>query len=264
MIYSRAVALRIYTNKLRLHKAPDSDHLGVLVYSFGDASYACVFPFGVVVFWNVPMIKQKQFMVDVMEFARMPLEVQITEEYQLSVGKRDDIDLGKIYLQSLEPLDVVSLSFLFAQSVVLTRMEQDADDQLYQLNHILRPIEKTGKIKLRRKELLKKLGLVLRDRTHSFYEFGFDSTPAAAWDDTRREVMHKELKDALNINPRMRQNDNKWKMISEEMQFVLTLVTEREDLHIELLLVIFGLTIDIFLTIWQILEESGGVRQLFL
>ena len=262
MIYSRAIALRIYTNKLRLVKVPDKDDNGVLVYGFGDASYACVFAFGVVVFWNVPLVKQKLFLQDIEPYLRMPLESQITEEYGLSIGKRDEITLDKIYVQTLAVSDILSLSSPLAQSVVLTRMEQDADEQLYNLNHILRPIEKTGKIKMRRKELLKKMGLVLRDRTHSFYEFGFETTPTAAWSDVRREAMHKDLKDAIDVQVRMHQLDTKWKTIAEEMQFILSLVTEREDLHIELILVMFGLTVDILLTFWQIIEQGGGIEQL--
>ncbi|MBI2415413.1 MAG: RMD1 family protein [Candidatus Kerfeldbacteria bacterium] len=253
MIYSRAIALRIFTHKLRLAKLPDAERDGMLLYSFGQASFAVVFRFGVVVFWNVPLVQQQHFLAEMMVYTKIPLEVQYTEEYQLSINKKDDIGYNKISVQKLELTDAISMSFVFAQSTVLARLETEADEQLYHLNRILRPIEKYGKITMRRKQLLKQLGQVLRDRTHAFYEFGFDNAPADASNDDRRQRIHAELKMQLDITGRIAQVNAKWDTVTEEMQFLFSLITEREDLHIELILVFFALIVDILLTLWEIL-----------
>lgn len=253
MIYARGIALRIHTPELRQAMPPVAEReRNVLVYTYGENEYAVVFRFGVVVFWNIALNKQTEFLKEISKFVKSPLDPQETEEFHLSVGEKNDINWEHIHLETLDIPRVIALSFPIAQAVVLARMEAEVDKQLYSLNHILRPIQKTGKIPMKRKALMMKIGEVLRDRTHSFYEFGFEDTPDDAWEDDETEKLYVELREELEINQRIKQVGVKWDTVTEEMQFVLSLVTERTDLHIELLLVFFALTIDIILTIWEI------------
>ncbi len=257
MIYARAISLRIYTRELRDTMLPDAERDGsVLVYKYGSASYAVVFRFGVVVFWNVPLVKQGAFLKSIEKYVKSPFDSQITQEARLEMGKEDKIRYDYVSLEEISIGDVVSLSYPFAQSVVLERMEGEVDVQLYDLNRILRPIEKTGKLKMKRKRLMMQLGQVLRDRAHSFYEFGFEETPDDVWENDRIERLYKDLHEDLEVSSRIKLVNSKWDTATEEMQFVLSLITEREGLHIELLLVFFALFIDICLTTWEIFGGS--------
>lgn len=252
MIYARGIALRIHTPELRQAIPPLAEReRNVLVYKYEDHQYAVVFRFGVVVFWNIPLAKQNSFLRDIDKFVKSPLTPQQTRHFHLSIGKKNDIDWDHVHIHTLDVAQVIALSFPIAQSVVLSRMEEEVDKQLYNLNHILRPIQKTGKIPMKKKQLMMKIGEVLRDRTHAFYEFGFEDTPDDAWEDSDTEKLYVELREELEINQRIKQVGVKWDTVTEEMQFVLSLVTERTDLHIELLLVFFALMIDIILTAWE-------------
>lgn len=253
MIYARAISLRIYTKQLRQERPPDLDREGlVLVYSYGEASYAVVFRFGVVVFWNVPIVQQKKFLQHLEPFMKKRLDTEYTDEYYISIGKRDHIAYDKIALEQVTPSDVVSLSYPIAQSVVLGRLETEVDDKLYELNRVLRPIEKSGKIGLTRKQVMMRLGHVLRTRAHSFYEFGFEEAPSDIWDDDRIEKLYFELRDELEIPARVKQLNNKWDTMTEEMQFVLQIASDEKTLRIEIFIVAFLLFADILLTAWEV------------
>lgn len=253
MIYARGIALRIHTPELRQALPPIAEReRNVLVYAYAKNEYAVVFRFGVVVFWNITIAKQNEFLKNIDKFVKSPLDPQQTRHFNLTVGQKNSVDWDHLHVHTLDVAHVIALSFPIAQSVVLSRMELEVDAQLYNLNRILRPIQKTGKIPMKKKELIMKIGEVLRNRTHAFYEFGFEDTPDDAWDDDGIEKLYIELREELEINQRIKHVGIKWNTVTEEMQFVLSLVTERTDLHIELLLVFFALTIDIILTAWEI------------
>lgn len=242
MIYARSIALRIYTDLIDTAGQPVVlNRDGLVVFSFSDASFAVVFSFGVVVFWNVPMYQQQQLIKNLAGVIKSPVRPQVTDIFEFSA-----------------PLSVplvVTLSFVYAQDVVLQRMDQTVDKQLYQLNRILRPIEKTGIIRQQRKLILKKLGRVLRDRTHSFYEYGFRQVPLEASANAEMEKIYLALVQARKIAERTQVVNEKWNTVSDTMQFVLGLVQTKKGVRLEMILLLCAVTVDVLLTLWQIISR---------
>ena len=229
MIFARCLALRIYTDTLPKDALPVVRHDSYVLYRFGQASFAVVFNFGVVVFWNVPMVRQKQFVHDIEPYSKHLIKPEVTDAYGLNIGKADDVLYDCLNLQELSQDDVIALSYVFAQSVVLTRMEQTVDAQLHELNRILRPIQEHGETKMQRRELLQKIAEILRDRTHSFYEYGFHSTPPQAWANPRIERLNQELSTALEVTQKIRIVHEKWDTVTDTLQFVLSLLSEKKE-----------------------------------
>ncbi len=256
MIFVRSLALRIYTDRISNHKQSlVLKREDLLVYTFGQASFAAVFSFGVVVFWNVPLVKQQAFVAELKAVMKSPVMPEVTASFSLDIGKQDNVSYGHLELQEITLPVIVALSFAFAQAVVLQRMDSTVDQQLYQLNRILRPIEKTGRIQFRRKHILKTLGQVLRDRTHSFYEYGFQQTPPEAWADARTEKLYVDLITELEIKARMGIVNEKWDTVSDTMQFVLGLTTEQKGIRLEMVLLLVAITADLVLTFWQVVSK---------
>jgi uncharacterized Rmd1/YagE family protein len=227
----------------------------LVVYSFGDASFAVLFSFGVVVFWNVPLVKQQAFVKQLQPIMKSPVKPEVTDQFVLVIGKEDRISFDRVELKTMNIDNVIALSFVFAQAVVLERMEQAVDQQLYELNRILRPIEKVGRITLHRKQLLRKLGFVLRDRTHSFYEYGFQQTPPEAWGDPRIERLFHSLVNELEIPDRIRIVNEKWGTVSDTTQFVLGLLSEQKNFRLDITLLLAAVVVDMLLTLWQVVSK---------
>ncbi len=257
MIFARCLALRLYTRQMDHSRTnpPVVKRDDLVVYSFGEASFAVLFSFGVVVFWNVPLVKQQAFVRELHPIIKSPVKPEVTDQFVLVIGKEDRIGFDRIELKTMSMSDVIALSFVFAQAVVLERMEQAVDQQLYELNRILRPIEKVGRITMHRRMLLRKLGFVLRDRTHSFYEYGFQQTPPEAWSNSRIERLYRELVEELEIADRIQIINEKWNTVSDTTQFVLGLLSEQKNFRLDITLLLVAVTADMLLTLWQIISK---------
>jgi uncharacterized Rmd1/YagE family protein len=255
MIFARCLAFRIYTDALPKTMLPNVRHDHYVLFRFGEASFAVVFAFGVVVFWNVPMVRQKKFVQDITPHSKHLIKPEVTDAYRLNIGKSDEILYDCLNVAELSQTEVIALSYLFAQAAVLKRMDQTVDDQLYELNRILRPIQETGESLMQRRQLLRKLAEVLRDRTHSFYEYGFHSQPPEAWSNPRIERLYQELGVALEISQQMRIVQQKWDTVSDTLQFVLSLLSEKKSVRFELILLFFAVMADVVLTFWQVVAR---------
>lgn len=255
MIFARCIALRIYTDSLPKDTLPVVRHESYVLYRFGQASFAVVFNFGVVVFWNVPMVRQKKFIHDIASYTKHVIKPELTDTYRLNIGQPDDVLYDCLNVEELGQDDVIALSYVFAQAVVLTRMEQTVDEQLYELNRILRPIQEHGETTMQRRTLLKKIAEILRDRTHSFYEYGFNSAPPQAWANARIEQLYHELSSALDIKSKIEVVHEKWDTVTDTLQFVLSLQAEKKSIRFELILLFCAVLADVILTFWQVISR---------
>lgn len=254
MIFTRCLALRIYT--AQLPRTPQSLlHRETLVaYSFGEASFAVVLHFGVVVFWNVPSVKQQQFIRQLKPYIKSSLRPELTDQLQLHVGQKNAVADDYVYIKTPTLNTIVALSFVLAQSIVLTRMEQSIDTHLQKLNGMLRQVQRYGTTLYQRRKILRSLSQMLRDRTHAFYEYSFHRTPAEVWANPDTALLYHQLVEELEIHDRVRLVNEKWETVSESLQFVLDIIKEKRGLRIELVILIIAVLVDVVLTIWQIVS----------
>ncbi|KAI4264414.1 MAG: hypothetical protein L6R42_000472 [Xanthoria sp. 1 TBL-2021] len=176
-----------------------------------------VFSYGVVVFWNFTERQEKDVLAD-LTFSESETGVTLvtgaqdeedfeTEEFHFEYSPetpRPRVFNDMITLRSGDHMIKLAMSHAIAQSTKLNFFEQRMADQMAEAQHVPRRLALTGKLGMKREELVRILGALFRSRVDVNLSSNMLDVPNFFWDsEPTLHPLYFAVREYLEIKPRV-------------------------------------------------------------
>lgn len=215
-----------------------------------------IFSYGVIIFWNISRDQTLRLLDDVKRFENDHLEPVLTDEFTFTAGEAlMRIHEDHIYLETDEVLEKLAVSHGIAQSLKLSELETYAAETIEAVSDIPRNIAKTGKSRLKRRELSRIRGRLFIADMDINLNYDLLDTPEFFWEYPEVESFYEKTVKYLDVKPRIEILDKKLTVIRELFNM---LADEQNHKHSAVLewIIIWLIAIEIILFI--INELSTG------
>lgn len=176
-----------------------------------------IFSYGVIVFWNFTEKQEKDILAD-MTFGRgqdakplviRPIDDQDIETEDLHFTYSPETHKPRIYndmitLKSGDHMIKLAMSHAIAQSTKLSRFEARMDLNMHDVKHVPKMLALTGKLGMKREEILKMSGKLFKLRVDVNLSSNVLDTPEFFWEaEPSLNPMYSALREYLEIEPRI-------------------------------------------------------------
>ncbi|KAL8713390.1 MAG: hypothetical protein Q9220_002589 [cf. Caloplaca sp. 1 TL-2023] len=176
-----------------------------------------VFSYGVVVFWNFTEHQEKDILADI-TFSEADTGIPLvsgaqdeedfeTEEFHFEYSPetpRPRVFNDMITLRSGDHMIKLAISHAIAQSTKLNFFEQRMADQMAEAQHVPRQLALTGKLGMKREEVVRILGALFRSRVDVNLSSNLLATPSFFWDsEPTLHPLYTAVREYLELKPRI-------------------------------------------------------------
>lgn len=222
-----------------------------LFYVLENGKFINIFNYGIVVLGGYDAVDKS----NIIKFINSFLEKTIGKEYNddfLVEEKKDEKITFKHNSISVPELNekVVRICMLHVgQSVAMDYYESLSYDILEGTKQLTEQLEKYGKIKIPKKDLLRFIGKTLNIKNSILDNLYILDNPESVWDDEYLSKVDQGLKDIFEINIRFRDVDYRLKIVENNMKLFTELLQHRESSFLEwiVIVLIFIEIINIFI-----------------
>ncbi len=174
-----------------------------LLIDHGNA-YSMVFPYGVVVHWNVVLDERRKLQSQLIEFADQPYDdvVEDTFSYKVNADKhRIQFDCIEMEYDG-EKKNLIAVSHAMAQSIKLVSFEKQVLDTIEKTKHLPESLAKTGRINLSKKALAKIRGQLFLANSNIVLKFDLLDIPEFFWEHPEYQSLYSQMANYLELNQR--------------------------------------------------------------
>ncbi len=223
--------------RLQLRGLPEpSVTLGPLTLPAGEAGFAVLFRYGVVVYFNLTEAEQKTFLKDLRPRIESPLRRIETEDAQLYVvGKQqpegitpEGIGIADIALARLQIVAVA-----LARSVALAYYESAMANVFDLIEPLARRLENPSAGGRRLRELLRHIGGTLLVQHKMIGRVEIQDKPDLLWEHPELERLYLHLENEYELRERNIVLDRKLALISQTAETAVNLMQNRSMLRVE-------------------------------
>ncbi|MCJ1372732.1 hypothetical protein MMC20_003957 [Loxospora ochrophaea] len=183
-------------------------------FDFGEMF---VFSYGVAVFWNFSERQEKDILAD-LTFSESHTGISLvtraqkeddfeTEEFHFeysSTNPRPRVFNDMITLRSGDHMIKLTMSHAIAQSTKLNYFEQQMANQMAEAQYVPRRLALTGKLGLKREDVLKILGALFKSRVDVNLSSNMLDTPSFFWSsEPTLHPLYHAVREYLEIKPRI-------------------------------------------------------------
>lgn len=211
-----------------------------------------IFNYGVVVFWNFTEIQEKNILGDI-SFARnsndnkqlliRPIDESDIEKEQFHFEYDMDTERPRIYndmitLRSGDHLIKLTMSHAIAQSTKLCRFESRITPILYSVSKLPKRLALTGKLGLKRAQLIKKSGKLFKLRVDVNLSSNVLDTPEFFWTfEPSLHPLYNAVKEYLEIDQRVEVLNDRCKVFLEFVDIVADSIAEKNMTRITYMII---------------------------
>lgn len=239
------VAERLKLRELRervIHPVRDFTNYE-LVVEFAENSYAFIYNYGSVVFYNVPEVMQVKYLAmirETKEGARIGdttdvFFVEYRHDLEATVNQvfHDRIATGRINYQKVK-----IICMLVAESTALDYYDILIENLLERATVFTKRLEIQGKFVAGKEDLLKFVGMCLSTKQEIISNLYIVDSPDETWDSPELDKVFHELKAMLEIDVRYRAVEYKSKIIQESVEVITDLVKTKREVMLEVIVIL--------------------------
>lgn len=168
-----------------------------------QSGFCFVFPYGVVVYWNLGEDIKAKLRSELMPFVNMVNQQPETETYSFSEGHENyRITRDHIEILALQPLPLIAISHAMAQSIKLSVFESQALQTIRDTAQIPRALAETGRISLSRKTTAKIRGRLFITKSDIILKYDLLDTPEFFWEYPELDSIYQIFANYLEIRTR--------------------------------------------------------------
>lgn len=210
-----------------------------LIVAIDDRSFVTVVSFGAVVFWNYvpkedpPVLRRildaGKYTID--DRARDRLEVNAAagvDEALFDEIKLADASLDRVYL----------VSFAFAQSLALERVEYDVERILTGLVDILQDLREDGRVRATSATLLQTIGFSMSVQAEVMSGLSLLDRPPETWESESLNKLFDRLYDHFDIAQRRAALERKVDFIENSVSVIMDVVNNRKSHRLESIVIL--------------------------
>jgi uncharacterized Rmd1/YagE family protein len=174
-----------------------------------------LFKYGVFICWNVKFENIKFFMDFIKNYEINSFEIPFIEELNYILENEFKINFDTIYLNDLSSTSKIAISQALAQNVKLDQFEKELQSSIEDNSKIPLQLAQTGKIKLTKKEISKKIGELFLVKSKINLHYDLLDTPEFFWEYPQYENQYEKMIKYLDIKSRVEVLNKKVEIIQE-------------------------------------------------
>ncbi len=213
-----------------------------MVLEFAEFSYAFIYNYGSVVFFNVPDAVQERYLAIIREqilVTKTAARLGDTNDVFL-VETRMDIEANvnqvffdRITMAKISYTKIKIICMLVAESTALEYYDILIENLLEQATVYTKRLELEGKFIDSKEDLLKFVGMCLSAKQDIISNLYIVDSPDETWDSPELDKVFHELKAMLEIDVRYRAVEYKSKIIQESIEVITDLVKSKREVMLE-------------------------------
>ena len=219
----------------------------------GDAQYAALFRYGVVVLFGVNPLQEVTFVDQLARLVGQPYAKRETEETRLRVDAsgEDRVEGGEIVLREVTVESLQVVADVFAKSVVLGYYEASLAAAFDAVEPFAHRLKGGGPPAPKDSDLLRYIGdtLLIQHKMVGRVEVG--EKPDVLWEEPALNRLFTRLEDEYELLERRLAIDRKLDLISRTVETLVDLLQNQRALRVEWYIVVL-IVIEIFLTLYQL------------
>ncbi len=214
-----------------------------LVVEFAANSFAFIYNYGTVVFYNVPDAIQVRYLAiirETKEGAKIgdTSDVFIVEERPEMDPAANQVFFDRVATGRLTYQKSKIICMLVAESTALDYYDILIEGLLERATIFTKRLETQGKFVESKEDLLKFVGMCLSAKQEIISNLYIVDTPEETWDSPEMDKMYHELKTMLEIDVRYRAVEYKSKIIQESVEVITDLVKTKREVMLEMTVII--------------------------
>lgn len=209
-----------------------------------------LFSFGVYITWNVDFETMKFFQNFIQEFEINSIEKVIEEKLIYEVKDEFKINFDKLILKDDSTLTKIAISTSLAQNIKLIDFEQTIQTTIEKNSSIPLVLSQTGKIKLSKKEIAKKMGELFLVRSKINLHYDLLDTPEFFWEYPEFENYYEKISKYLDIKARVEVLNKKVEVIQELFNMLSNEQNHKYSSFLEWIIIIL-IGVEIVMGLWE-------------
>lgn len=210
-----------------------------LFYSFGNGRYQYYFNFGVLVFAGHSEEEIKIAVKAIFPNLKDPNSNWLRDDHQVSIREGEmEFDFDELIVDRLDNQVIRISMFNLAQSVALDYYHNVTENLLTEIKGFARDLEKTGKLSINRRDMIKFIGKALttqNDIADNIYIF---DAPEQVWDDEYLDKLHKGLMKHFDLRVRFSEIEYTLRIIEDNLSVFREISHQRESSILEWIIII--------------------------
>jgi required for meiotic nuclear division protein 1 len=203
-----------------------------------------IYPFGVVVFRDVPPDRREAELTRLRESRRTLTDAGAVEDIRVCVdpGKKSEVSGGVLTIDRLTPERESVVALTIAQSAAMDYYERVVDEMAARTDQIVQRLEARGTVSLRTRPLHRFIGTATGTRNEVINVLHLLDKPDEAWDDPGMDRIYDELKAEFDLVDRYHSLEAKLTSVQESLTIVLDVARDRRLVLLEttvVLLILF-------------------------
>jgi uncharacterized Rmd1/YagE family protein len=194
-----------------------------------DGGEIFLYPFGAVVFHNVPPERREAELAQ-LHRARPGLTTQVVRQsftVREEPGARVDIVEGTLVVDQLTPGRAAVVALIVAQSAAMEYYERIVEKLFMRTDKLVEPLERRGSVPLRTRELHRFIGQAIGTRAEVISVLSLLDKPDATWDDPALDRIYDDLRAEFDLVDRYSALTQKLQGVQESLELVLDVARDR-------------------------------------
>jgi len=199
------------------------------LYVRTDGGEIFLYPFGAVVFHNVPPERREAELAQ-LHRVRPGLTTQVVREsftVREEPGARVDILEGTLVVDQLTPGRAAVVALIVAQSAAMEYYERIVEKLFTRTDRLVEPLERRGTVPLRTRELHRFIGEAIGTRAEVISVLSLLDKPDATWDDPALDRIYDDLRAEFDLVDRYSALTQKLQGVQESLELVLDVARDR-------------------------------------
>jgi uncharacterized Rmd1/YagE family protein len=200
-----------------------------LWYAMPAGGTVFVYPFGAMVFHNVPPA-EREAQVARLHAARPKLTNALGFEESFTVreepGARPDVQAGVLVVDKLSFEGASVVAMTVAQSAAMDYYDRIVDEMFSRTDHLVERLEKAGRAPFATRPLHRFIGTAIGTRNEVLSILHMLDKPDAVWEDATADRIYHELRAEFDLSDRYTALELKLRSVQEALELVLDMARD--------------------------------------
>jgi uncharacterized Rmd1/YagE family protein len=217
-----------------------------------EAGEMFIYPFGTVVFHDVPP-ERREAELQRLQRVRPGLTTQVVREsftVREEPGAHVEIVDGTLVVDRFDRGRAAVVALIVAQSAAMEYYERIVTDLFSRTTALVDPLEKSGTVPLRTRQLNRFIGQAIATRSEVITVLTLLDKPDATWDDPAMDRIYDDLRSEFDLIDRYGALEQKLRGVQEALQLVLDVARDRRMWLLEMSIAML-IVVEVFLELWR-------------
>lgn len=211
-----------------------------LVIRLLDHQYVVLTKFGAVSFWNVPSSLRRQVINELKPFlTKSREEYDYSDTIEIFVGgETERLTFERVYLREIDSRKMQIISFVSCQSVALERYEDEIEELLGSLGHVIERLKAGKWANLSQSSVLQQIGKGMAIKQSAIAHLALFDKPDLTWEREEIEKLYDGMHSEYELQDRFDILNEKISFMTENNGTLLEFLTGRREQRLEWIIII--------------------------